>query len=101
MQSGDWYPGTTSIAEETMHLQGLNERKHDSGYLIAQITGNETSGLAARSSMLCAGNGLWNHEIVLPTPSSRTFSRLQPGQYKGYTAETCSFSENNRNTVKW
>lgn len=47
MQSGDWYPGTTSIAEETMHLQGLNERKHDSGYLTAQSTGNRTSGLAA------------------------------------------------------
>lgn len=53
MQSGDWYPGTTSIAEETMHLQGLNERKHDSGYLTAQSTGTKPLGQQQEQRAVC------------------------------------------------
>lgn len=47
MQSENWYPGTTSIAEKSTHLQGLSERKHDSGYLTTQSTGMKPLELAA------------------------------------------------------
>ena len=81
-RSEDWFPGTTSIAEETLHLQGFNKRKHDSGLGHRSEYRERDLWVSSSSKLFVGNNGLRNHEVVLPTPSSTAFSKLQEGPPK-------------------
>lgn len=79
MRSEDWFPGTTSIAEETLHLQGFDKRKHDSGLGQHSEYGERDLWVSSSSKLFAGASGLRNREAGQPTPSLTAFSKLHMG----------------------